>query len=338
MAFGQNTAASRALSNGSCSIVLPTGSQVVLNRRSMPEGMPDLVVRRCARVDNALVFVVSSLGQPATLPESRQNVSFWQLERDPFIEGRTFAGFGRYALLQIINPGRSVRIALDVSASAVRSARALPQATVIGSQRVRFPLVGSGSARVFSPPIRPLTIDRHSYVVLDMGRDGAPPEVRRPGATGFWGAGVELDPRSLTSYVRDVSLVGARAYEDVDPPSGISTFPEGLTDADLEYSGIYEDGWVDRESYAQLACGPASRLVMRADVLDLSKAQLLRVLVNGRLIVSRSVAPGPLSLNVPVSACSGRRKVELRWASAAPISPADSRLAAALLYSMVVRP
>ena len=53
-------------------IVLPTGSQVAMNRRSLPEGSQNLAVRPCSRVRNALVFVVSSRGQPATLPEGRR--------------------------------------------------------------------------------------------------------------------------------------------------------------------------------------------------------------------------------------------------------------------------
>ena len=185
-------------------------------------------------------------------------MSFWQLERDPWLTGSTFSGFGRYALFQVINSGRNVRMALDLTTTPVLSDRALPPAAVIGSGRARFPLVGSGSARVFSPPLRPMIIDGQAYVVLDMERNGRLPVVGRPGATGLWGKSVVLDPRSLTSYIRDVSIVGASEYRDLRPPSAIQHFPDDLKNADLEYSGIYEDGWVDRESYAQLACGAAA--------------------------------------------------------------------------------
>ncbi|MBA2741622.1 MAG: hypothetical protein H0U46_06380 [Actinobacteria bacterium] len=338
LVFGQNTDASRLLLRRSCVIVLPTGSQVALNRRLLPEGSQNLVVRPCGRINNALAFVVSSLGQPATLPEGRRKVSFWQLERDPWHVGRTFSGFGRYALLQIINPSRSVRLALDFTATPVVNERVLPPVAVVGSERARLPLMGSGSARVFSPPLRPKVIGGESYVVLDMGRRGQLPRVRRPGATGLWGKSVVLDPRLLTSYVRDVSLVDAREYSDLRPPTRIQSFPEDLTDTSLEYSGIYEDGWVDRQSYAHLACGPVGRLAIRALVPAGLEAQRLRVLVNGHLVASRGVMPGSLSLNLPLPACSGRRKVELRWARAAPVAPTDLRRAAALLQSIAVEP
>ena len=51
-------------------ISLPTGSQLALNRRSLPEGSPDLGVLPCGSPRNLLAFIVSSLGQPATLPDS----------------------------------------------------------------------------------------------------------------------------------------------------------------------------------------------------------------------------------------------------------------------------
>lgn len=340
LVFGANTDASRVLSNGSCVIVLPTGSQVAINRRSMPEGSQNLAVQSCSRVRNALVFVVSSRSQPATLPEGRRKVSFWQLEHDPWFTEpqRTFSGFGRFALLQLVNPSQSVRMALDLTTTPVVSNRKLPSAAVIGAGRARFPLVGSGSARVFSPPIRPRLIDGQAYVVLDMGRTGQLPVVGRPGATGLWGKSVVLDPRFLTSYIRDVSIVGAGEYRDLRPPSAIQHFPDDLTNADLEYSGIYEDGWVDRESYAQLPCGAAGRLVIEAEVPPRDGGQRLRVLVNGRLLESRNVKPGSVRLDLPVPACVGRRKVELRWARAAPVSPADKRPTAALLRSITVEP
>ena len=40
---------------------------------------------------------------------------------------------------------------------------------VVGKERERFPLVGRGSARVFSPPIAPQIINGMPYIALDMG-------------------------------------------------------------------------------------------------------------------------------------------------------------------------
>ena len=72
--FAENTDASRLLSRGNYSIVVPSGSQAVLNRRTLPEGTPDLVILPCRRTKNIRAFVVSSLGQPATIPLNRRTV------------------------------------------------------------------------------------------------------------------------------------------------------------------------------------------------------------------------------------------------------------------------
>jgi hypothetical protein len=333
LTFSENADASRVLSRGSCLLIVPSGSQVIYNRQLFPEGSPGLAVSRCRDTKNVLAFIVSSLGQAATLPDDPRAVSFWQLEEDPFFEGQTFAGAGRYALFQILNGSSTVRVALNFTTTPLGSRRAqmLPAASVEGSERVRFPVVGSGSARVFSPPLRPRIIDGRPYIVLDMGRRGRLPDVPRPGLAGLWGKSVILDPRALTSYVRDVSLVAEDEYRKVTPPMAIRSIPADLANPNLEYSGIYEDGLIGRVSYARLAGGPQGRLRARVEVLPRSEGQRLQVLVNGHSVYSRSVAPGVLEVNVPVAASRAPRKVVFRWAGVTRLRAPDRRSAAARL-------
>jgi len=342
LAFKENVGASRVLSGGSCSVFLPTGSQLAFNRRSLPEGSPNLILQPCAGIKNFLAFVVSSRGQPFTLPANHRAVSFWQLEADPSFPGRTFAGFGRYALFQVIGSTPTVRVVLDFTTSPLRTrsgSPSLPPAAAAGADRVRFPVVGSGSARVVSPPLRPKMIDGRPYIVLDMGRSGQFPLVPRPGLTGLWGKSVILDPRLLTSYIRDISLVTPAQYSRLRAPAAIRSIPAGLADPGLEYSGIYEDGWVGQTSYARLAGGPAGHLVIRALVLPRPTGQRLRVLVNGRTLKSLNVKPGSMDLDVALPAAAGPRTVELRWAGVTRLAAADRRSAAAnLTFLGVVEP
>jgi hypothetical protein len=339
MTFGENPDASRLLSRGSCEVLLPTGSQLAVNRRALPEGAPQLIMLPCSKVKNLLVFVVSSLGQPATVPLDRTAVSFWQLESDPVFAGRTFSGFGRYALFQILGATAKVRVALEFTTSFTQRRNGsfqLPRAAMAGATRVRFPIVGSGSARVFSPPVRPRLINGRPYVVLDMGRNGEFPLVPRPGVAGLWGESVTLDPRTLTSYVRDVSLVSAADYGHLQAPSAIRSIPADLANRGLEYSGIYEDGWVGKRAYARLAGGPSAPLVIRTLVLPRRHGQTLQVLVNGRVVDSRRVKPGVLELGLPLAASRGPRTVELRWAGVTRLSAQDRRSAAARLMFLGV--
>ena len=332
--FDENEDASRLLSRGSCVVAFPSGSEGILNRRTFPEGSPSLLARRCGRAKNTLAFVVSSLGQPATLPDRGRDVSFWQLESDPTFPGRTFSGFGRYALFQVLDTVPGVRVALELTTSPTQSgneAYRIPPAAIVGAGRVPLPVVGSGSARVFSDPLRPKLIGGQPYVVLDMGRAGEAQRVPRPGLTDLWGESVSLDPRFLTSYVRDVSLMPANEYGRIDAPAAIRNIPADLANPELEYSGIYEDGWIGSESYAHLAGGRVTRLTLRADVLPRRRGQRLRVIVNGQPVASQKVAPGPLELEVAVPASAGRRKIELHWLGVSRLALPDRRSAAARL-------
>ena len=79
-----------------------------------------------------------------------------------------------------------------------------------------------------------------------MGQAGSSPERPRHGIDNLWGESIASDPRSLTSYVRDISLVSDAEYRQLRAPTLLEEFPSALGNADLEYSGIYEDGWVGK--------------------------------------------------------------------------------------------
>lgn len=327
--FQENRAAARVLHDGSCLLSIPTGSEVAINRRTLPEGSPSFEVLDCSTLSGQLALITSSLGQPATLPLYRRRVSFWQLEPDSALPGRTFSGFGRYALFQILGPTPDhVRVVLDLTTSPISDR--LPPAAVAGDGRVDFPLTGSGSARVVSPPIQPTLIDGNAYVVLDMGRKAFLRPSPRPGLTGLWGKSVPVDPRPLTSYVRDVSLISDAAYGKLRPPAGIRRFPAQLADANLEYSGIYEDGWLSGDSYVILPRGGGRVLAVQGDLLPLPH-QRLELLVNGAPVATKLVTGGTLDWRIPLLSSRRPRRIELRWARTRRISPGDSRRAAARL-------
>ena len=329
--FGDNTHASAILTSGRCVIVFPTGSQTVLNRRSLPEGSPDLIMRPCRNIRNLLVFTSSRLGQAFYLPGQRAAVSLYQLESDSFDSSRTMSGLGRYVLFRILGPTNEVRLAIDFTKTLRHDgSNFLPPAAVVGATRGRLALVGRGSARVFSKPLRPQIIGGQPYLLLDMGQDGEVPRAHRRGIPGLYSRSVVIDPRYLTSYVRDISLIGEAAYRRLRAPFVVKSFPADLANPDLEYSGIYEDGWVAEHSYIMLAGGNRRDLLVLAEVLS-HPGQRLQVLVDGRAMATSKVAGGTLRLRVPLPAAPSRRRIELRWAGATPLAAPDLRPAAALL-------
>jgi hypothetical protein len=340
VAFKVNQATARLLAKRRCTLSMPTGSQWVLNRRVLPEGSPDLVALRCGAAKDLLVFVVSSVGQSFTLPKDLSRVSFWQLEKDPSFPGRTFSGFGRYALLKVLNPSKSIRLELELTTSSIRrknGSYALPPASVVGAQRVHFPVVGEGAARVVSPPLRPQWIDGQAYVLLDSGLVPQLPPVKRPGLTSLWGTSVPLDPRHLSVSVRNVSVLTAQQYAGQRPPSALQRFPSDLARKDLEYAGIFEDGWVGSRSYAVLAGGPATRLTVRADVVPGLDSQHLVVRVDGRRLYAGAVKPGQVNVKVHIPASRARRRVDLEWARVVRLPAPDGRRVAAHLDFLGMR-
>jgi hypothetical protein len=257
--FGDNLHASKLLAGNRCLLALPSGSQLALNRRWLPEGSPDLVFRRCGDVRNELVFTSSSVGESFYLPLHQQTVSFYQLEPDVFAAGHMFAGFGRFALFRILNPSGRIRLELSVTTTPRQDgSNRLPPALVVGSTRQPLGALGRGSAHVFSTLLEPRRINGQSYVLLDMGQTGRILSTPRSGIPGLYGHSRALDPRYLTSYVRDVSVVTDSQYRELTPPSEISRFPTDLLDPRLEYSGLYEDGWMGEDAFVVLRGGPAS--------------------------------------------------------------------------------
>lgn len=329
--FGEDVPASERLTLQSCELVMPSGSEVVFNRRSLPEGSPGLKSMPCDAAHNLVAFVSSKLGEGFYLPAERKNVSFYQLEDDYFYSGRTFAGFGRYVLLRVLGPSRNARLELDLTETLRHNGtNRLPPAAVVGSTRVDLPIVGRGSARVFSRPLRYQIIAGVPYILLDLGANGELSEPRRAGLEGLYGRSEIVDPRFLTAYVRNVSLVDEAEYAQLNAPLALSSFPADLANEDLEYSGIYEDGWVGEDSYAVLAHGPAADLVLNAAV-PAGAGKHLQILLNGRAIASVPAPAGSLSVRVHVPASSSRRRVELRFAAAIRLKAPDLRPASAHL-------
>jgi hypothetical protein len=328
--FWENTHASSVLASGRCTIVLPAGTQIVVNRSSLParKGL-DIVGESCAAVHNMLVFTASSRGWGFFYFTDRKTVSFYPPENDAFFKGQTFAAFGQRALFRVLNATARVRLELSLSTTLLR--KPLPPASVIGSRPVNLPLSGNGSARVFSVPLRVQRIAGQPYVLLDLGRAGSLFKDSRPGLAGLYGRAVPLDPRYLTAFVRNVSLVSDARYRHLKRPLAVSGFPKGLEDPNLEYSGIDETGLVASDSYAVLSRGKAADLLLRAGVFPAPRGQRLRVFINGKELLSRRIESGELTLRVPVPASDIPRRIELRWRFAPALPAPDGRKAAAAL-------
>lgn len=334
--FSENRRASRVIAARKCVLVLPSGSQLVVNRRTFPDGSKDILRRRCGTVRNFLVYQNSKKGASFySFFDTRKDITLYQPEADAGFGESTFSGIGRYLLFRVLDPTSAFRVVVTMT-QAPLAVQTVPPAAIVGAERKPLTVQGSGSARLFSAPVRPQMIAGEPYIMLDLGRDGRLAATPRAGVQGLYGRSIVVDPRFLTSYLRDISLIGSRTYRQLDRPKTIGSFPTDLDNPNLEYSGIFEDGWIAKSSYATFAGGPRAHLVLRADVLPIPN-QHIRLLVDGRTVLTRDVAGGGLSLAVPLEPSTRPRRIELRWRSTQRAGPNDRRLLAAHLSSFGVQ-
>jgi hypothetical protein len=326
--FEENVSASRALASGRCNLTLPGSNEVPFNRYSLATSSPYLVEMPCTAPHNLLAFTSSNLGESFYLPNSRKSVSFYQLQPDPLFTGQTMASFGRYALFAVLGSTPGARLAIEMTDTLNHDGvNRLPPAAVVGSTRIHLPLQGRGSARVFSRPLKPQIIAGTPYVLLDMGVDGRLPTIGRPGLQDIYGRSVPTDPRFITAYVRDISLLSSTTYRRLHPPMALRSFPAGLQNPNLEYSGLYEDGWMGADGYVRLAGGRAADLVVQGQV-PAGAGQILELLVNARRVAVVPAVPGVLNVRVPVPASRSSRRVDLRFARTIRLNAPDLRPAA----------
>jgi hypothetical protein len=335
--FQEDANAERALRTDRCELVLAGDNEVPFNRRSLPVFSPNLVSMSCDAPHDLLSFTSSELGESFYLPESRRDVSFFQQQDDPYFAG-TMAGFGRYALFRVLGPSPGARLELEFTDTLNHDGEnLLPPAAVVGASRLSLPLEGRGSARVFSPPLKPQMVDGSPYVLIDMGVNGRLPTVIRTGLENAYGKSVPTDPRYLTGYLRDISLVSGAQYASLHPPLALSHFPGDLDNTNLEYSGIYEDGWMAQEGYVRLAGGPPASLLVQGEV-PAGAGKHLELLVNGRRVDSLAIAAGRLDVRTPIPASETTRRVELRFAATIKLKAPDERPASVLLSFLGVVP
>jgi hypothetical protein len=320
-------------------LAVTAGSQSVFNRRRLGGEPAPLLIKPYTEVSNHLVFVPSRLGQHYYRFADRRRVSLYQLEADPQYPGRTMAAVGHHLLFRVVNPGPSIRLVLDVSASFKGDGdNRVPPAAVLGATRVPLPLLGAGSARVVSPPLAPREIGGAPYLAIDMGTDPALIRVPRTGLMAAYGRDVGLDGRTIVAFVRDISLVSDEEYAAQRPPRSLARFPQDLANAALEYSGIYEDGWVAEQAYVRLARpAGASRLVIRgmrpSDPTTAPEGAVV-VLLDGREAARQPIARREFSLTVEVPPGAGPARIDLRVSPLRGLPAPDTRQIGFLMRSI----
>ena len=317
--------------------------QGIVNRRVSENSVPDVRAVPSEQVHNHLVFVASRLGTGYYLADRSQGlVAMFQPESDFFFRGATMQAIGRDILFQVLRPSQKMRMALEVTATLKADGRnRIPHISVIGKDRVLVGTEGRGSARLFSPPVEPQVIENGSYILVDMGTKGAPFPDRRWGVMRWYGTDVPNDSRRVVGFGRDISAISEAEYEALRPPDYLTKFPDDLANRALEYSGIYEDGWIGEASFAVLnEPGRLSVLevsLMVPAILGTASSSHINVLLDGIEVAQRSYLPGEVQLRVPMPSAGGKHRIALAFDRSIHLPEEDNRPVSAQLRFMGFR-
>ena len=315
-------------------VIIGSHNMSVLNRRRRlaPDENRLVTLVPQAELRNYLAFVDSTFGSNyyvGGLHRTSGRVSMYQLEPDYFIHGDTMSGLGRVSMFRIVNPSPRVRMVVEYTASlkADKDNR-IPAASAIGDKRVMFACQGRGSARLISLPIRPQQIAGGEYIGVDMGTWGSFFPQHRSKIMSLYGKDILTDVRRIVGFARDISVISEEEYSALQPPRSLRTFPSDLKNKDLEYSGIYEDGWVAESSEVVLEqpATPSSLVVsVRVPLLHgQPAASFARVLLDGQEVGAKPTTGGTVGFRFAPRG-SGRRRIELVFDRAVGLPEPDGR-------------
>jgi len=290
-------------------------------------------------INNDLVFIQSTLGTSAGIGKRFRNMSLFQVEPDYFYENTTMSGIGRYLLFAALNPTRHVRMLLDISDTLQSNGSdSLPPAIVAGKNQVSFPLVGSGSARVVSPIVVPRRIGGFYILGLDMGRPGQHFIVPRTGLMDLYGRNIQIDPRLLTAFARNISLISNSKYATLHPPSFLKNFVIALRNPSLLYSGIYEDGWISNAAYLKLSTHADNESLIINGLVPLIRNpnyhERLVCVIDGHTFKTVVLRVGFFHLKLRTRLTKGNHTVSFRFSGFERLPGKDGRPISARIYSV----
>jgi hypothetical protein len=301
-------------------VLIETGPNLtILNRSTAPPGF-DVRAVPLRGVRNRLALVDSELG-PVPLKKLRTS-AIGPVEPDPFARTETVATVGTSMLLEVMNGDPAIRLRLDVTGTLnPEHVDDLPPITVEGTSAVKLTDLGSGAARLLTPPIRPFEALGHRYVVVRFGRPPLHFLAHRSWIMALFGRDIDLQPRTFTLYGRDISIV-----RTVPPsPSYITTFPHDLLDRALLFSGIYEDGWMSNAVHVRLKSAEHALFRLRANVPPGQLEHTITVSIDGR-VVKEFIARASTDVVVQVpSPGVGDHDVSIVASSVSPLSADDPR-------------
>ncbi|NOT60459.1 MAG: hypothetical protein HOP19_09570 [Acidobacteria bacterium] len=148
-----------------------------------------------------------------------------------------------------------------------------------------------------------------------------------------------LAQRAYTTFLF-VLLCGINSYGQEGAPAQLSRFPEDLSSANLEYDGIFDDGWVSVSSYFLLRQPRGTFFKIKGlipQLRDPNFSTQLDILIDRQLITTKTLGCGEFTLEISVpepTTGESPRRVELKYSKSQLLPDPDDRPVAAQLFQL----
>lgn len=301
--------------------------------RIAPAEQPDTFFKflPASAVRNHLVFMHSNRGNHYYLGD-RNRIAIFQPEADPHTPLQDINGLGRFLVLRVERPDEEFYLRISASKTFLGPGRTgwSPGSEIIGQENVPLPFRGHGAVNRIVGPIRPILKEGAAYIAIDFHETPRQYRDERTGLQSLYNTNVPLDSRKLVAYGRDISALSAREVAALPRPHKLTAFPRDLLFArGLEFSGIFEDGWLSPQSEFILGGGgPQAWARIRGFVPELPGNPLgggtMKIaLPSGTVEVPAAI--GSFDWLVPVGENSPTARVALEFTRHAPLPEQDGR-------------
>jgi hypothetical protein len=277
---------------------------------------------------NHLIFIDSELGRHFyTFGEKSNSAAFYQLGEDPLFEGEKISALGERLVFLALGSTAQPRIVMDLTNTVTRQFDSeLPKPNV---QEMQLKFVGRGSGRVFSEPLTLTKVDGLDYLTVDMNRVSRRFPNVSTGLSFLYGRKIPNDSRKVTTFGRNISLVSNEEYEMLAAPSVVKNFPADLANRSLEYSGVYEDGWLSEQSFFALSPKSSSKfIVLKARIPLIESADfstVITVQIDGKMAMQKTLKLDNFELKIPFVASTKRHRIDISFSAFQRLPNGDGR-------------
>ena len=292
---------------------------------------------------NLLIFIDSKKGHSYySWTSLREKAVIFQPEKNPMVPGAYFQSIGNDLLFEVINPTQSAFLEIAGSTTVIpQYERRIPPISLLGDTITKLNVSGRGSFRFVVPLNKLVKINGHNYFQIHIDQKLLPFPVKLSIISNLYGRNIKIDSRRVSLFASNISVLSQHEFNKLPIPLRLTHFPDDLSQEGLRYSGIYEDGWISKDSYADLRSSENSSFVISGIVPKLQsypafKTQL-SVYVDGKKYLVAKLSPGYFTKSIQANSLrlkSGNHHVELHFDNELILPMPDGRPAAAQITGL----